>query len=623
MGSTRYLSIFVVDNTNTMKFTPLFLALFALLLVSNRSVAQSFPATCDAKFGILGAVDEINDTIYACAETELTFADSSVLDGIISTRDWVFGDGDEDLEALMSPQSTHFYYQDGIYTATLKVGSDECPDTTMTKTVIIIGKPDYEVYVQEIDCAGNCTGEISVDLISSTNYLYDVNFWDHGMAGFLATSGVAIGFPYSNLCAGDYTAYITDQYECAYNVEENITLFDPAVLIATIDQGDTLNLCPSSGDTDITLTLAGGTGSYMTNWEASNSINQIDEVLMKFTPTAESLDRMYTVFIQDGNDCPATDSIYIRSSPSTLAGSVSVDADPCVNCTVTQYGYSTDVGLWAQQNTITTTSSGAFDFGSISNFSSFAIMANPDEVNHPMAVPTFYPQEHEWSAATIFNVCGETLNKHITIPKPLNFNGSNIFDGTVYYSQSWKTETDEDPIPLIDVVVEKTPPGQAQGRQVTNSNGGYTFTFVPNSDTIYTLYVNIPGIPVNSTYEIMADQGNQAFYLLDFCLAPDSSAIDACDLDIVVINNPVQSNEGSFVMYPNPSNGRFAIETGKFAETDTELQIVDLTGRVVFQKRYALTPATINMVNMAEGYYLVRMVNDHAADSSPIHVMRY
>jgi hypothetical protein len=195
----------------------------------------------------------------------------------------------------------------------------------------------------------------------------------------------------------------------------------------------------------------------------------------------------------------------------------------------------------------------------------------------------------------------------------------------VWYSSTGKTQT-EDPIPLIDVVVEKTPPGQGRGLVTTDEDGIYEFGFVPNSDTIYTLFVSMPGIPNSTTtYEILANTGNEVYCELDFCLNEDSTEINICNGDgnpclVTTVNS---NSEESFMLYPNPTNGRFTIETGKFAETNAELRIIDTAGRVVFQKRYAETPYTINMVNVAEGYYLVQLMNEKDSDASPISVMRY
>ncbi|MGB1316930.1 MAG: T9SS type A sorting domain-containing protein, partial [Flavobacteriales bacterium] len=270
-----------------------------------------------------------------------------------------------------------------------------------------------------------------------------------------------------------------------------------------------------------------------------------------------------------------------------------------------------------------TDASGDYNFGQVDNFQQFVLMADPEDIAHPMGVETYYPQEHLWENAHVFNMCGDNFYKHIELIPPMEFNGSNTLSGTVWHITPGKVQTEEDPIPLIDVVVEKTPPGQAQGRAATNGSGEYSFNYVPSSDTVYTLYVNLPGVPVSTTYEILADMGDEVFANLDFCVNIDSTEISICPAETPVITGeqPEVSKE-DFVVYPNPNQGVFSIETGRFAATYSEVRIVDTMGRVVFQKQYDETPYIINMVNVADGYYSVQLMNQTDAQASPISVIR-
>ena len=576
---------------------------------------QAAPPACIGGIQILGALLESNDTVYTCVGIPLTFDDVSLLDGILSSRDWVFGDGDQQLNSLVSTQANHAYNQEGTYTVTLTVASLLCAEITIPRTVIVLGNPTFDVSTSEIDCNGNCNGELTMNVQSANSNLYNV-FWD--------VTG-ALGNTVSDLCPGDYNAILGDQLGCTDLQSGPYTLVDPDLLMASIDLADTIGLCPSSGITNVSMSIVGGIGGYQAIWEASTAISQVNAGLMQFTPTQQSLDRMYPVIVQDGNGCTTSDSIFIRSTPTLLGGTVYVGANPCKNCQVIQLHHDTDPGLWHEMASTTTDNDGNYDFGVIANFLPFTIMAIPDQQLHPNAPSGFYPNGHLWTTAFVIqNVCGLSLNKHIDILEPMNFNGSNTFSGIVYYDPTGKTQTEEDPIPLIDVVVEKTPPGQAQGMVGTNNDGEYSFNFVPNSDTLYTIYVSMPGIPVVSTYEILADAGNEDYQDLNFCLNIDSTEINICNQELsLVTGNSVESSEESFILYPNPTNGRFTIETGKFAETNSELRIVDAVGRVVFQKHYAETPYTINMVNIAEGYYFVQLMNETDSDASPISVMRY
>ncbi|MBI1287296.1 MAG: T9SS type A sorting domain-containing protein [Flavobacteriales bacterium] len=576
--------------------------------------AENLPLLCSGVLNVTGSQQEENDTVFVCVGQSLDLEDASVLDGVLSGRDWNFGDGNTELNALLSNQTSHAYSEEGVFSLELTVTSTLCGSLTVTKTVVVLGNPQYEVVIDSIGCHGGCDGGLTFQILSDNSSFYSV-VWD------------VVGSPdtmASNLCAGDYNAAVTDGFGCTSLLSGPITIPDPELLTAVITLADTIDLCPDDGITDIGLTLLGGVGGYIADWGTSSDINVVNASMMEFNPTMNSLDRMYNVTVLDAHGCAAEDSIYIRSTPSFLQGNVTVGSNPCMNCEVFQYHHGQSPGVWTVISSTTTDAFGNYDFGLIENLLPFIIMAKPG-VNYTGVASGFYPEGHKWSLATVFdNVCGMNLTKDVPLLDPMNFNGTNTLQGTLWHNSTGKTQT-EDPIPLIDVVVEKTPPGQASGRQTTANDGTYTFGFVPNSDTTYTLYVNVPGVPVTSTYEILANSGNETFCQLDFCLNEDSTEFVICNGNedpclTTVIDNSVS---GSFRMYPNPNNGMFTIETGKFAKSDAQVRIVDLSGRVVFQKRYAQTPYTINMVNVAEGYYMVQMMNDRETDASPINVIRY
>ncbi len=592
--------------------------LVGLLLTAK---AEETPPACEGILNVLDPLLTQNDTVFTCVGTSITFEDGSLLEGLLTDRDWNFGDGNVQLDALLSAEASHTYTQEGVFTVSLTVddGVMGCPIITTEQTVVVLGNPEYSIEIDSIDCHGNCNGALTLDLISDNDEHYSV-VWDA-----LGTPSATI----SGLCTGNYSVLVTDGLGCTDLPSSMVNLPDPFQLIANIDVGDTISLCPDNGVTDITLGLAGGTGSYLVDWGVSTAINQISESLIQFDPTVNSLDQTYYVLVEDENGCLAEDSIHIRSTPGLLQGTVSIGANPCIDCEVYQYRYTQVASAWERVNLDTTDVNGNYNFGLISNLLPFTIMANPDTVNYHNVAAGFYsgnPNAHTWAVADVLdNVCGMDLTKDISLVEPMTFNGTNTLGGTVWYSYTGKMQA-EDPIPLIDVVVEKTPPGQASGRQITGNDGTYEFDFVPNSDTTYTLYVSIPGIPVVNTYEILANVGNETYCDLDFCLNEDSTEINICngnESPCLVTTEPNVGVNESFVLYPNPNNGIFAIETGKFAETESEIRIIDPSGRLVFQKQYPQTPYVINMVNVAEGYYMVQIMNQKHSDASPISVMRY
>ncbi len=591
----------------------LFLATIGIL-VGLEVNAVALPPACQADIEITNAQWQSEDTVYACVGMPLQFEDVSLLEGLLSVRTWEFGDGSQAVDGLLNAVTQYAYSTEGTYTMSLTVESLLCPEMTATRTVIVLGQPQFSTASADIDCAGNCNGEASVQVLSVNAPYYNYE-WDDQ---FNQTTDTAVG-----LCAGTYHAIITDDFGCTDLMTNPVDIFEPQPLQVSIDAGDTLYLCPDNGLTGVPLTIDGGAGNNQSMWTTSSAISVPSAELMEFTPNELSLDLTYSVTVMDNNGCSAEDSLFIASIPSSLEGYVTMQNTPCENCEVFRYHFEPTAGVWHVLESVITDATGAFDFGPVNNFEKFVLMADPEDIAHPMGVETFYPQKHDWVNADVFNMCGDNYYKHIPLIPPMNFNGTNTLSGTVWYSASGKMQTEEDPIPLIDVVVEKTPPGQAQGRVSTNNNGDYEFQYVPNSDTTYTLFVNMPGVPNATTYEILANNGGETFEQLDFCLNIDSTEINICQVsNPVITGEPVETEEEAFVLYPNPNNGMFTIETGKFALTPAEIRIVDPAGRLAFRKHYTETPITINMVNVADGYYTVQMVNETDTQSSAISVIR-
>lgn len=592
------------------------LSILAFHLSSVFGLQAAIPPVCQAAVSITGGSAVSNDTIFACVNTPLTIKDVSLIDGLLSDRDWDFGDGLFELDAILSPTTTHSYEQQGVYTLVLTVSSVLCAPMIVEKTIVVLGVPIFNVVETPISCFGECNGAFTIDFLTPNAEFYSFTWIP------TQQSGQTI----SDLCSGDYSADYVDDFGCIeLSSIGNVTLQEPELLVSSFDLGDTLNLCPANGTTDLNLTITGGVGEYLVNWPSSSDLVVVGLGQAQFNPTQSSLDQMYTVEVFDDHGCATTDSIFLRSTPSFLQGSVSVGGAPCQNCKVIQLHHETVNGLWPEIAITYTTNDGNYDFGLIGNFVDLALMVDPDPIIYPIVAAGYYPSSHSWSGALpIVDVCGANLDKHITLLEPMNFNGSNTFSGTVFQSSGpGKMEAEEDPIPLIDVVVEKTPPGQAQGRVSTNEQGQYQFDFVPNSDTTYTLYVNLPGVPVMTTYEILVDMGNEFFGNLDFCVNEDTTEINICQTqEPVVTGDQPESNSENILLYPNPSNGIFTIETRKFARSNSQILITDLTGRLIFAKQYDATPYSINMVNLAAGYYVVKLSNDIRSESASISVLR-
>jgi hypothetical protein len=76
-------------------------------------------------------------------------------------------------------------------------------------------------------------------------------------------------------------------------------------------------------------------------------------------------------------------------------------------------------------------------------------------------------------------------------------------------------------------------------------------------------------------------------------------------MDLVAINN---INSSDFRLYPNPTEGKFYLETINSGTEPIELQILDLTGRIVYERQPLISERfEIDLSNQQKGMYFLRI----------------
>jgi hypothetical protein len=319
----------------------------------------------------------------------------------------------------------------------------------------------------------------------------------------------------------------------------------------------------------------------------------------------------------DGNGCIGSDAIYLSPSSSQVVGNVLVDGADCVACEVSFLKYDPEPGLWLELMT-TTNSLGEFDFGTVDAMVDFRLMVDPDNDVYPNGLQTYYAgtgqYSYRWEESASLNTgCATLTDKTIEVIQASHPEGECTFQGRfVHYNGPGKLATEEDPIPLIDVVVEKTPPGSPQARVTTNANGEFEFNFMPADNGLYTFYINYPGVPMLNNYEITVDPGDTLYKNLEFCLNEDSTEIEICLLSSVPEQEP--PHETGVNAYPVPSSEAVTVLTGLFSGTQAKLVVSDALGRVVLTEQHRALPNSITIRPLARGLYLLRLSNAHGEE---------
>ncbi len=153
-------------------------------------------------------------------------------------------------------------------------------------TITVHGPPVVTATAVNVTCPGQCNGLASLS-ISSGQGPFGVT-WDNGNAGLNT----------ANLCAGSYTATVTDGDGCLLVKSVNVT--QPPMLHLNIDQ--ITDNVGSAGTGSISITVGGGTAPYTYSWSLNG----------QFYASTEDIQNLfggqYTLVATDANGCTITDT---------------------------------------------------------------------------------------------------------------------------------------------------------------------------------------------------------------------------------------------------------------------------------------------------------------------------
>lgn len=180
---------------------------------------------------------------------------------------------------------------------------------TITENIAITST----VSTTEPTCNGDCDGSA---LVTPSGGLPPYSFsWTGGNAAGQTINAVG------GLCAGNYTATITDALGCSF--VQNVTINEPN-LLSVSTTGIAAN-CNGSCDGQATATPSGGTAPYIFSWSNGNTTQNITALCAG----------SYTVIITDANGCTATSTVIIGDGIPITATVTKVDVTgTAVNCTL-------------------------------------------------------------------------------------------------------------------------------------------------------------------------------------------------------------------------------------------------------------------------------------------------
>jgi len=407
---------------------------------------------------------------------------------------------------------------------------------------------------------------------------------------------------FNNVAAGIYTVTVTDANGC--QATQAVTISQPATGLSTSISTQTNVACLGGNNGAVSLSAAGGVPSYIfnrgTGAQASGTFNSLAA-------------GTYNITVSDANGCTAVQNVVISQPTTSFAVSVSTTSTTCAGSDGSAIAIGTGGNtpytfVWsnaASGNAITNLNIGNISVTATDNngcaVSASGFVANGCATSCNITVTGAV------SNVACFGSCsGSIQTTMVGGTAPFNYAWSNSGNASALsalcagsYSvtvtdNAGCTTTNNFAVAQPASAVSATATslsGPTPTRASVTANGGtapYSFVW-SNGETS----ANIIGLPEGDYTATVTDANG--------CTA-------VSNITTIVITGVVENSlDGTFNVYPNPTNGEFNIEIRHNGSQDMHIRVVDVLGRELQQFHIQTNEITlpVSLTEQASGVYFV------------------
>jgi hypothetical protein len=375
-----------------------------------------------------------------------------------------------------------------------------------------------------------------------------------------------------------------------------------------------------------TFSIATASGAESYEWTLPASWDEVSASGPTITAVAGSIGGTVTVVAQSacGSSSPVTVDVSSFPNYATLSGGVTLGGVPVISGWVYVYRFNQPTEWW--QTTGTKLDSAQISFGNYS-FDEMPIDGEPFMLKAVVTgsqagfhIPTFYAVTATGTPAfsPVWNTpqlnyilefeCGADETINFSVLELQNTDGEAQMSGTVYWYGTGKLEA-EDPIPGVDVIVEKVPPGSAFSHATTDIEGRYAFTDVPSIPVseYYRIFVSFPGIPMlGNGHEITVTPEDQQFTGLNFYV---DTALNRITAEGPTGVETIATMERDLLLMPNPMSDRMTVSLSKGMADATDIILRDISGQTVRAEHFAPSRSfVVERGSLSAGLYLLETI---------------
>jgi hypothetical protein len=395
-------------------------------------------------------------------------------------------------------------------------------------------------------------------------------------------NSVIDGTPFNPAFTTLYTLTATDGNGCENTAGVTITV-NPNPTMSPLSD---LTLCETDSFA-LNANVSGGTFPYVYLWQdgVSNPISTANTDY--FTPSATD-----TYFFQatDVNGCVVADNMVATVDASnTIGGTVYVGAGvELTDGNVYLIRFIPQDMVFDTIATYTLSASGAYSFPAAA-FGNYLVKVIPDTLLFPTLLPTYYGDKFQWDSATVVtHNCAVDFSADINMIALLGGTGSGSISGFILEDVGFDTRWNGanhvmvpgGPLKGIDVKLGKNPAGGIQARTMSDSLGHYGFYDLP--DDSYRIYVDIPGLPMDSFYVVNINSVTDTAINLNYYA--DSNSVYPI-LPTAVGLPTHKYTAANFDVFPNPAKNYTSIRFEVAGQHTATIRLLDITGKAIHTTR--------------------------------------
>lgn len=274
--------------------------------------------------------------------------------------------------------------------------------------------------------------------------------------------------------------------------------------------------------------------------------------------------------------------------------------------------YDTIVMQFANKDSFMLNSTnGNYNFSNVAS-GNYLLLVKPNTSFYPSAIPTYFGNVHNWNDATILDVSSDTSGINIAVTETPVLSGPGSISGIIQHGiGTGKTGNGNvtpfgDPVPGIDISLEEIPGGIIRAHTETNDSGFYSFSNLTLNST-FKLLVDIPGLPMDSTYSFNITSTDTVFNNLDFVVDTTSDGTGGIYIGYPLGTTNYELPTTNFLIFPNPNDGTFTILVSGIQHPISCIRIYNVLGEIVYHSNEKAKLHSVNL-RVSSGIYYVQVI---------------